>query len=51
MLSADELARLGEALARFDGSPYAVAAVKLLVFTGARLGEVLGVRWEWIDLY
>jgi integrase len=49
MLSADELARLGEALARFDGSPYAVAAVKLLVFTGARLGEVLGVRWEWID--
>jgi len=49
MLSADELARLGEALARFDGSPYAVAAVKLLVFTGARLGEVLGLRWEWID--
>ena len=49
MLSADELARLGDALARFDGSPYAVAAVKLLVFTGARLGEVLGLRWEWID--
>src|SRR5262249_10367037 len=24
-------------------------AVKLLVFTGARLGEVLGLRWEWID--
>jgi integrase len=49
MLSADELARLGDALARFDGSPYAVAAVKLLVFTGARLGEVLGLRWEWVD--
>ena len=28
---------------------YAVAAVKLLVFTGARLGEVLALRWEWID--
>src|SRR5215813_11138093 len=49
MLSADELARLGDALAAFEGSPYAVAAVKLLVFTGARLGEVLGLRWEWID--
>jgi integrase len=49
MLSPAELARLGDALASYDGSPYAVAAVKLLVFTGARLGEVLGLRWEWID--
>jgi integrase len=48
-LSADELARLGDALAVYEGSPYAVAAVKLLVFTGARLGEILGLRWEWID--
>jgi integrase len=49
MLSPAELARLGDALAAHDGSPYAVAAVKLLVFTGARLGEVLRLRWEWID--
>ena len=49
MLSPAELARLGDALAAYDGSPYAVAAVKLLVFTGARLGEVLGLQWEWID--
>jgi integrase len=49
MLSPAELARLGDALVAYDGSPYAVAAVKLLVFTGARLGEVLGLRWEWID--
>jgi integrase len=49
MLSPTELARLGDALAADEGSPYAVAAVKLLVFTGARLGEVLGLRWEWID--
>ena len=48
-LSADELARLGEALAAYDGSPHVVAAVKLLVFTGARLGEVLGLQWQWID--
>jgi len=48
-LSADELARLGEALAAYDGSPYVTAAIKLLVFTGARLGEVLGLQWQWID--
>ena len=36
-------------VSRGCGSPYAVAAIKLLVFTGARLGEVLGLRWEWID--
>src|SRR5262249_58426356 len=28
---------------------YAVAAIKLLVFTGARLGEVLALRWDRID--
>jgi integrase len=50
MLSPVELARLGDALAIYDGSPYPVAAIKLLVFTGARLGEVRGLRWEWIDL-
>jgi integrase len=49
-LSEAELARLGEALSSFDGSPYAVAAIKLLAFTGARLSEVLGLRWEWIDI-
>jgi integrase len=49
MLSADELARLGDAIAAYGGSPYAVAAVKLLVFTGARLGEILGLKWEWVD--
>src|SRR6516162_4857791 len=49
MLSSAELARLGDALAAYDGSPYAGPAVKLLVFTGARLGEVLGLKWKWID--
>ena len=49
MLSPAELGRLGEALAGYDGSPHAAAAVKLLVFTGARLGEVLGLQWQWID--
>jgi integrase len=50
MLSAEELARLGDVLAGYDGSPYYAAAIKLLVFTGARLGEVLGLQWQWIDL-
>jgi integrase len=49
MLSPAELGRLGDALASYGGSPYAVAAVKLLVFTGARLGEILGLEWKWID--
>jgi len=49
MLSPAELGRLGDALAAHCGSPFPVAAIKLLVFTGARLGEVLGMRWEWVD--
>jgi len=49
MLSAEELARFGSALAAYEGSPYVVIAIKLLVFTGARLSEVLGLKWEWID--
>jgi integrase len=49
MLSPAELGRLGDALTGHGGSPYVVGAIKLLVFTGARLGEVLGLKWEWID--
>ena len=46
-LSADEMARLGQALAGAEArSPSAVAAIRLLVFTGARLGEILGLRWS-----
>ncbi len=49
MLSAAELARLGDALAAYEGSPYVPGAVKLLLFTGARLSEVLGLRWDYVD--
>ena len=53
-LSDDELARLGAALvkAEEDGlaSPHAVAAFRLLLLTGARLGEILNLRWEDVDL-
>jgi integrase len=49
MLSAAELARLGDALNTYAGSPYVPAAVKLLLFTGARLSEILNLRWDYID--
>ena len=49
MLSGDELARLGAALEAAECSPWAKAAVRLLLFTGARLGEVLGLRWDQVD--
>ena len=51
-LSTEELARLGAALRDAEGSePWQVAAaVRLLLFTGARRGEVLSMRWEDLDL-
>jgi integrase len=51
-LSAAELARLGEILksAEQEGeSPTAIAAVRLLMLTGARKGEILGLEWDWVD--
>lgn len=52
-LSEVELARLGEVLAAAerDGSesPYVVAAIRLLVFTGARLSEILALEWSHVD--
>jgi integrase len=49
MLSADELARLGDALDETKESPFVVALIKLLVFTGARLGEILTLEWNQVD--
>jgi integrase len=53
-LSTDELARLGGALVQagaghsFD--PFAIAAIRLLILTGARLREVLHAKWEHVDI-
>jgi integrase len=50
-LSEVEIARLGEALAvegASTGDPYPVAAIRLLLFTGCRRSEILGLRWDWI---
>src|SRR5262249_54086976 len=52
-LKPNEMACLGDALTVADADPanlYQVAAVRLLIFTGARMTEVLTLRWEWIDL-
>ena len=52
-LSANELARLGAALAEAEDTdtelPSVVAAIRLLVFTGARKSEILGLRWRDVD--
>ena len=53
-LSQAELARLGETLAAGvrEGAEtrFIIAAIRLLLFTGARLGEILGLRWEYVDI-
>ncbi len=53
-LSGAELRRLGEALAAVEQDrsedPGAVLAVRLLLLTGARRDEILGLRWQDVDL-
>jgi len=52
-LSAEELGRLGTVLAEAERTaterPSVIAAIRLLIFTGARLGEILGLRWVHVD--
>jgi integrase len=62
-LSDKEFAALGEILAKADAgpidveghklpvkiNPQAVLAIRLLIFTGARVSEILGLRWETIN--
>ena len=46
-LSVDELKRLGFVLEHADDKQ-AAAAIRLLLFTGARSSEITGLRWDWI---
>jgi integrase len=52
-LSPAELAALGDALARVEQEgvedPYAIAAIRLLIFTGCRLNEIMALKWSYAD--
>jgi integrase len=51
-LSEAEIARLAEALdaeAKVSGNPYPSAAIKLLLLTGCRKGEIVNLRWDHVD--
>ncbi len=53
-LTSDELARLGAAFDKAESThlvgPFPLAAMRLLIFTGARLNEILTLEWSHIDL-
>lgn len=53
-LSREELAKLGEVLDQVAGqseeSLFATAAIRLLLFTGARVSEILTLKWSYVDL-
>jgi len=51
-LSFAEISRIGEALSKLEaegGNWTAIAAIRLLLFTGCRRGEIMGLRWKWVD--
>jgi integrase len=52
-LSPAELAALGGvlSLAEKEGveDPYAIAAIRLLIFTGCRLNEIMTLKWGYVD--
>lgn len=48
-LSMAEYRALGNVLRGAEGEmPQAVALLRLLIATGARVGEITGLRWEWV---
>jgi len=51
-LSVEEISRLGAGLeteANTTSNPYPCAAIKLLLLTGARRGEIMGLQWQNVD--
>lgn len=53
-LSREEFAKLGEVLDRAEADQlaglFSVAAIRLLTLTGARLNEILTLKWSYVDL-
>ena len=51
-LSFSEIGRIGEALSRLEAdgeNPTAITALRLLLLSGCRRGEVTGLRWKWVS--
>ncbi|MEH6758939.1 MAG: site-specific integrase [Parasphingorhabdus sp.] len=49
-LTKREFGRLASTLLDFENTrPDAVSAIRLLIFTGARRGEIENLRWEWVQ--
>ena len=50
-LSAKELSALGKVLSdpKLEEHPAAINALRLLLFTGCRKSEILGLKWKYID--
>lgn len=49
-LSAREYGQLATALNHFEAEcPAVIAAIRLLIYTGARCGEIENLRWEWVQ--
>lgn len=53
-LTRDEMGRIGDAIRSLEAegklSLFAAAALRLLIYTGARSGEIKSLRWDWVDL-
>jgi integrase len=52
-LSAAELRRIGEVLREIESEgvelPSAILAARLLILTGCRLGEIMTLKWDYVD--
>ncbi len=49
-LSSHEYARLATVLRDYEAEhPLYVHAIRLLIYTGARCGEIVNLRWEWVQ--
>lgn len=53
-LKPDELSRLGVVLSDTESSkeelPQAIAAIRLLILSGARFSEIITLKWDYVDL-